>query len=160
MEKFWVFLDRRMQGPLDIAALLKLPGFHPETKVCRDGDEAWQPASEDLRLRDAMLERYRGFHTEATWDPSFRQLPQWRQRYLQILKRSDFSSELTRPVSQVPALAVLMIGFIFLNGAIYWRLFQMVRHVNLALPIVSMHESKVTRPSLHPRPVLHKSHRP
>src|SRR5687767_5803663 len=51
MARFWVYLDNQVQGPVEIPALRKLPGFNLLTQVCLEGQEAWRMADEVIEIK-------------------------------------------------------------------------------------------------------------
>ena len=51
MERFWVYLDNKVQGPVEIPALRKLTGFNLLTQVCPEGQEAWRMADDVIEIK-------------------------------------------------------------------------------------------------------------
>ena len=51
MGRFWVYLDNRVQGPVDVPNLRKLSGFTLLTQVCPEGQEAWRLADEIIEIK-------------------------------------------------------------------------------------------------------------
>jgi hypothetical protein len=51
MERFWVYLDNKVQGPVDIPSLRKLSGFNLLTQVCAEGQESWRMADEVIEIK-------------------------------------------------------------------------------------------------------------
>src|SRR5690348_6143510 len=55
MERFWVFLDGRVQGPVDVPALRKLSGFNLLTQVCSETSQTWRMADEVIEIKSYFL---------------------------------------------------------------------------------------------------------
>ncbi len=51
MERFWVYLDNKVQGPVEIPALRKMTGFNLLTQVCAEGQESWRMADEVIEIK-------------------------------------------------------------------------------------------------------------
>jgi hypothetical protein len=51
LERFWVYLDNKVQGPVEIPALRKLHGFNLLTQVCQEGQDAWRVADEVIEIK-------------------------------------------------------------------------------------------------------------
>ena len=51
MERFWVYLDNKVQGPVEIPALRKLSGFNLLTQVCLEGQESWRMADDVIDIK-------------------------------------------------------------------------------------------------------------
>lgn len=51
MPRYWVHLDNRVQGPYEIPALRKLPGFNFLTQVCLEGQDDWRMADEVIEIK-------------------------------------------------------------------------------------------------------------
>jgi hypothetical protein len=51
MARFWVFIDNKVQGPVEIPALRKLSGFNLLTQVCAEGQESWRVADEVIEIK-------------------------------------------------------------------------------------------------------------
>src|SRR6266850_770723 len=51
MERFWVYLENKVQGPVEIPALRKLNGFNLLTQVCPEGQESWHMADEVIEIK-------------------------------------------------------------------------------------------------------------
>jgi len=51
MERYWVYLDNKVQGPIEVPALRKLNGFNLLTQVCVEGQEAWHVADEVIEIK-------------------------------------------------------------------------------------------------------------
>src|SRR5688572_16401625 len=51
MSRFWIYIDNRVQGPLEIPALRKINGFNLLTQVCAEGQESWRMADEVIEIK-------------------------------------------------------------------------------------------------------------
>jgi hypothetical protein len=51
MERYWVYLDNKVQGPIEIPSLRKLSGFNLLTQVCVEGQESWRVADEVIEIK-------------------------------------------------------------------------------------------------------------
>lgn len=55
MERYWVYIDTKIQGPLDIPALRKVAGFTLLTQVCKEGEQTWRVADEVIEIKAYFL---------------------------------------------------------------------------------------------------------
>ena len=55
MARYWVFHDGRVQGPVDIPSLRKIPGFTLLTQVCAEGESGWRMADEVVEIKSYFL---------------------------------------------------------------------------------------------------------
>ncbi len=55
MARFWVYVGDKVQGPVDIPSLRKVPGFNLLTQVCLEGDQTWRMADEVIEIKSYFL---------------------------------------------------------------------------------------------------------
>src|SRR5712692_10961903 len=55
MARFWVYIGDKIQGPVDIPSLRKVPGFNLLTQVCPEGAETWRMADEVIEIKSYFL---------------------------------------------------------------------------------------------------------
>ncbi len=55
MARFWVYIGDKIQGPVDIPSLRKVPGFNLLTQVCPEGEETWRIADEVIEIKSYFL---------------------------------------------------------------------------------------------------------
>src|SRR5690349_10919461 len=55
MARFWVYVGDKVQGPVDIPSLRKIPGFNLLTQVCPEGGETWKVADEVIEIKSYFL---------------------------------------------------------------------------------------------------------
>ena len=53
--RFWVYIGDKIQGPVDIPSLRKVPGFNLLTQVCVEGEESWRIADEVIEIKSYFL---------------------------------------------------------------------------------------------------------
>lgn len=51
MSRFWVYLENKVQGPIEIPALRKLNNFNLLTQVCAEGQESWRMADDVIEIK-------------------------------------------------------------------------------------------------------------
>jgi len=51
MGKFWVYLDNKVQGPMEVPNLRKMGGFTLLTQVCADGQSGWELADNIVEIK-------------------------------------------------------------------------------------------------------------
>src|SRR6185503_10289732 len=71
MERYWVYLDNRVQGPVEIPALRKLSGFNLLTQVCAEGQESWRLADEVIEIKAYFAAPPRGSSLIPDAQPDF-----------------------------------------------------------------------------------------
>jgi len=55
MARYWVYIDSRIQGPVDIPTMRKLPGFNLLAQVCQEGEKSWRLADEVIEIKSYFL---------------------------------------------------------------------------------------------------------
>src|SRR5579864_6849290 len=55
MTRFWVYVGDKIQGPVDIPSLRKVPGFNLLSQVCQEGDQTWRMADEVIEIKSYFL---------------------------------------------------------------------------------------------------------
>jgi len=67
MARFWVYIGDKIQGPVDIPSLRKVPGFNLLTQVCLEGEQTWRMADEVIEIKSYFLSppRLNSFTIEA-----------------------------------------------------------------------------------------------
>lgn len=55
MDRFWTMVDKKLQGPFEIAELMALPNFQEKMLICRQGDDDWKAAQEFSAIRQRMV---------------------------------------------------------------------------------------------------------
>ena len=55
MPKFWVYIDAKIQGPVQIPSLRKVAGFNLLTQVCLEGEQSWRMADEVIEIKSYFL---------------------------------------------------------------------------------------------------------
>ena len=55
MARFWVYIGDKIQGPVDVPSLRKVPGFNLLTQVCPEGAETWRMADEVIEIKSYFL---------------------------------------------------------------------------------------------------------
>src|SRR5947209_17690563 len=55
MARFWVYIGDKIQGPVDIPSLRKVPGFNLLTQVCSEGDQTWRMADDVIEIKSYFL---------------------------------------------------------------------------------------------------------
>jgi len=55
MARFWVYIGDKIQGPVDIPALRKIPGFNLLTQVCLEGEQTWRMADEVIEIKSYFI---------------------------------------------------------------------------------------------------------
>src|SRR5689334_5027342 len=55
MARFWVYIGDKIQGPVDIPSLRKVPGFTLLTQVCLEGEQSWRMADEVIEIKSYFL---------------------------------------------------------------------------------------------------------
>jgi hypothetical protein len=49
--RYWVFIEKKYDGPYTLEQLMRLEGFGSETPVCPEGESEWSPASKCSSIR-------------------------------------------------------------------------------------------------------------
>jgi len=44
MDRYWIYIDKKIQGPFEVQELLAVNGFSDTSQVCMVGEDTWQPA--------------------------------------------------------------------------------------------------------------------
>src|SRR5690242_16734109 len=55
MARFWVYIGDKVQGPVDIPSLRKIPGFNLLCQVCEEGAQNWRLADEVIEIKSYFL---------------------------------------------------------------------------------------------------------
>src|SRR5438105_5043494 len=55
MARFWVYVGDKVQGPVDIPSLRKVPGFNLLSQVCEEGEQTWRMADEVIEIKSYFL---------------------------------------------------------------------------------------------------------
>jgi len=55
MARYWVYIDSKIQGPVDVPALRKIAGFTLLTQVCSEGEQTWRMADEIVEIKSYFL---------------------------------------------------------------------------------------------------------
>src|ERR1035438_1470840 len=55
MARFWVYIGTKIQGPVDIPSLRKVPGFNLLSQVCQEGEQTWRMADEVIEIKSYFL---------------------------------------------------------------------------------------------------------
>ena len=55
MARFWVYIGDKIQGPVDIPSLRKVPGFNLLTQVCLEGEQTWRMADEVIEIKSYFI---------------------------------------------------------------------------------------------------------
>src|SRR2546429_1724987 len=55
MARFWVYIGDKIQGPVDIPSLRKVPGFNLLTQVCPEGAQTWRMADDVIEIKSYFL---------------------------------------------------------------------------------------------------------
>jgi hypothetical protein len=55
MARFWVYVGDKVQGPVDIPSLRKVPGFNLLSQVCLEGEQTWRMADEVIEIKSYFL---------------------------------------------------------------------------------------------------------
>lgn len=55
MPRFWIYIGTKIQGPLDVSSLRKVPGFTLLTQVCQEGEQTWRVADEVIEIKSYFL---------------------------------------------------------------------------------------------------------
>jgi hypothetical protein len=55
MSRYWVYLDSKVQGPLDVPSLRKVQGFNLLSQVCVEGEQTWRAADEVIEIKSYFL---------------------------------------------------------------------------------------------------------
>ena len=55
MARFWVYVGDKVQGPVDIPSLRKVPGFNLLSQVCEEGAEIWRMADEVIEIKSYFI---------------------------------------------------------------------------------------------------------
>jgi len=50
-----VYVGDKIQGPVDIPSLRKVPGFNLLTQVCPEGDQTWRMADDVIEIKSYFL---------------------------------------------------------------------------------------------------------
>lgn len=55
MDRYWIFVNQKLEGPFEVGELMALEGFHEKMLVCRQGDEEWKPAQQFTLIRQRLM---------------------------------------------------------------------------------------------------------
>ena len=55
MERYWVYIDSKVQGPVEVPALRKLSGFTLLTQVCLENEQTWRVADDIVEIKAYFL---------------------------------------------------------------------------------------------------------
>jgi len=55
MSRFWVYIGDKVQGPVDIPSLRKVPGFNLLSQVCEEGEQTWRMADEVIEIKSYFI---------------------------------------------------------------------------------------------------------
>lgn len=55
MARYWVYVDSKIQGPVDTAGLRRVPGFNLLSQVCLEGEQTWSLADDVLEIKSYFL---------------------------------------------------------------------------------------------------------
>ena len=55
MARFWVYVGDKVQGPIDIPSLRKVPGFNLLSQVCQEGEQTWRMADEVIEIKSYFI---------------------------------------------------------------------------------------------------------
>jgi len=55
MARFWVYIDSKVEGPLEVPALRKVQGFNLLSQVCAEGEQTWRMADEVIEIKSYFL---------------------------------------------------------------------------------------------------------
>jgi len=55
MQRYWVYIDSKVQGPVDVPALRKISNFTLLTQVCAENEQTWRMADEIIEIKSYFL---------------------------------------------------------------------------------------------------------
>jgi ribosome-associated toxin RatA of RatAB toxin-antitoxin module len=55
MARYWVYIDSKIQGPVEVPALRRVAGFNLLSQVCMEGEQTWSLADDILEIKSYFL---------------------------------------------------------------------------------------------------------